>query len=94
MDTEPVVVESNTLTASIVPYDSVRVPLESCSGMYSPRLLWPTTTSPSLFAQDYFLVGWLVLDCVLYVCMVVPYPTTTPYYGVLLPYHGRIRDSV
>ena len=50
---EPVVVESKDLTASIVPYDSVRI-AGTGFGQFLPRLLWPTTTNFPTFDCFYF----------------------------------------
>lgn len=50
---EPVVVESNDLTASIVPYDSVRVAGTGIA-QFLARLLWPTTTNFPTFDCFYF----------------------------------------
>ena len=50
---DPTIVESNDLTETIVPYDDVRV-LDSESGQFSPRLLWPTTTNFPSFDCFYF----------------------------------------
>ena len=50
---DPVVVENNDLTETIVPYDAVRVS-EPESGQFSTRLLWPTTTNFPTFDCFYF----------------------------------------
>jgi len=42
---DPVVVESNDLTASIVPHDTVRIPVRGRLAVFLARLLWPTTTN-------------------------------------------------
>jgi hypothetical protein len=52
LTTAPVVVESNTLTATQVSYDDVRV--SDGNGMWSPRLLWPSTTNFPTFDCFYF----------------------------------------
>lgn len=52
---DPVVVETNTLTADVVPYSCVRViEGEVGNNCYSPRLLWPTTTNFPTFDCYYF----------------------------------------
>ena len=63
MDADPVVVESNTLKADVVPYDSLRVPVDSSVDMYSPRLLWPTTTNFPTFDCFYFHSNGEVFLC-------------------------------
>jgi len=51
IEAEPVVVENNNLTASIVPYHTVRV---RANEKFSARLLWPTTTNFPTFDCFYF----------------------------------------
>ena len=50
---DPVVVESNDLTESIVPYESVRVS-GTVDGQFLARILWPTTTNFPTFDCFYF----------------------------------------
>lgn len=57
MTSEPVVVETNKLTAAKVPYDRVRVPVPNngtTQDQFYPRLLWPTTTNFPTFDCFYF----------------------------------------
>lgn len=51
--TDPVVVESNNLTKSIVPYESVRIS-GAVDGQFLSRILWPTTTNFPTFDCFYF----------------------------------------
>ena len=53
IDADPVTVESNDLTASIVPHNSVRV-TGTGRGQFLARLLWPTTTNFPTFDCFYF----------------------------------------
>jgi len=53
INSDPVTVESNDLTTSILPHDSVRV-AGAVRGQFLPRLLWPTTTNFPTFDCFYF----------------------------------------
>ena len=44
LEEAPIVVESNTLSATIVPFNTVQVPDPKNKGTFLPRLLWPTRT--------------------------------------------------
>lgn len=52
LTTDPVVVETNKLVSALVSYISVRV--STSPGVWSPRLLWPTTTNFPTFDCFYF----------------------------------------
>jgi hypothetical protein len=54
LNTEPVVVECNTLSEQNVPYSAVRVVDPDNAGNFLPRLLWPTTTNFPTFDCFYF----------------------------------------
>jgi hypothetical protein len=54
LNTEPVVVECNTLSEKNIPYSLVRVVDPDNAGKFLPRLLWPITTNFPTFDCFYF----------------------------------------